>query len=316
MRRVLALLAAFASTLAIAQPYPSKPIRIIVAFPPGGPVDIMARLVGPKISETLGQPVVVENKVGASGNVASAEVAKSAPDGYTLLMHSSAYAVNPTLFAKAGYDPNKDFLPIAVIAQQANIIVVNADFPARTLEDLRRQVLSQKLAFASPGSGTTPHLTAVNLFHVRWKADITHVAFKGAGPMVPALLSGQPPIGCLAGSGPMSNIKSGRLRALAVSSARRVGQLPDVPTLTELGYPGMEDYTWVGLFAPAGMPREAAQILNGAVLRAVQSDDVKQRLDALAFEATAAPLAQTAEYVRSEVLKWAKVVHETGAKVD
>ena len=316
MRRVLALLAAFASTLALAQPYPSKPIRIIVAFPPGGPVDIMARLVGPKISETLGQPVVVENKVGASGNVASAEVAKSAPDGYTLLMHSSAYAVNPTLFAKAGYDPNKDFLPIAVIAQQANIIVVNADFPARTLEDLRRQVLSQKLAFASPGSGTTPHLTAVNLFHVRWKADITHVAFKGAGPMVPALLSGQPPIGCLAGSGPMSNIKSGRLRALAVSSARRVGQLPDVPTLTELGYPGMEDYTWVGLFAPAGMPREAAQILNGAVLRAVQSDDVKQRLDALAFEATAAPLAQTAEYVRSEVLKWAKVVHETGAKVD
>ena len=316
MRRVLAFLAAFASTLAIAQPYPTKPIRILVAFPPGGPVDIIARLLGPKISDALGQPVVVENKVGASGNVATAEVAKSAPDGHTLLMHSSAYAVNPTLFANAGYDPNKDLLPIAVVAQQANIIVVNAEFPARTLEELRGQVLAGKLAFGSPGSGTTPHLTAVNLFHVRWKADITHIAFKGAGPLVPALLSGQPPIGCLAGSGPMSNIKSGRLRALAVSSAKRIGQLPEVPTLNELGYPGMEDYTWVGLFAPAGTPRDAAQKLNAAVLRAVQADDIKQRLDALAFEATAAPLAQTADYVRAEVLKWAKVVRETGAKAD
>jgi tripartite-type tricarboxylate transporter receptor subunit TctC len=317
LRKALAALAAFAaSSLAAAQGYPNKPIHLLVAFPPGGPVDIIARLVGPKIGEILGQPVVVENKVGASGNVATQEVAKSSPDGYTLLAHSSAYAVNPTLFANAGYDPVKDLIPIAVVAQQANIVLVNASFPAKTLEELKQAMQKGKLAFASPGTGTTPHLTAENLFHVHWKTDATHVPFKGAGPAVAGLLSGQPPIGCMAGSGPMSNIKAGKLRALAVSSAQRLPQLPDVPTLDELGYPGMQDYTWVGLFVPAATPREIAQKLNAAVLKAVQSDDLKMRLDALAFEVTAAPLDKTHDYVRAEVAKWGKVVRQTGAKVD
>jgi tripartite-type tricarboxylate transporter receptor subunit TctC len=299
-----------------AQPYPSKPIRVAVAFPPGGPVDIIARLLGPKLSEILGQPVVVENKVGASGNLATTEVAKSAPDGYTLLTHSSAYAVNPSLFKNAGYDPNKDLVAVAVVAQQANIILVNASFPAKTLEELHKEVMTRKLAFASPGTGTTPHLTAQNLFVVRWKADITHVPFKGAGPAVAGLLSGEPPIGCMAGSGPMSNIKAGRFRALAVSSAKRLPQMPEVPTLNELGYTGMEDYTWVGIFAPAGTPREIAQKLNDAVLKAVHSPDIRERLDGLAFEATAAPLKETADYVRAEVAKWGRVVRETKATVD
>ena len=297
-----------------AQTYPSKPIHLYVAFPPGGPVDIIARLVGPKLTEALGQPVVVENKVGASGNLATAEVAKSAPDGYTLLAHSSAYVVNPSLFKNAGYDPIKDLVPIAIVAQQANIILVNASFPAKTLEELRKAAMSSKLAFASPGTGTTPHLTAVNLFHARWKADITHVPFKGAGPAVAGLLSGEPPIGCMAGSGPMSNIKAGKFRALAVSSANRLPQLPEVPTLKELGYPGMEDYTWVGLFAPAGTPREVVQKLNDAVRKAIP--DLRPRLDALAFEPTAAPLKETADYVRVEVEKWGRVVKETGATAD
>jgi tripartite-type tricarboxylate transporter receptor subunit TctC len=317
LRKALAALAALAaSSLAAAQGYPNKPIHLLVAFPPGGPVDIIARLVGPKIGEILGQPVIVENKVGASGNIASQEVAKSAPDGYTMLAHSSAYAVNPTLFNNAGYDPVKDLLPVAVVAQQANIVLVNASFPAKTLEELRQAMQKGKLAFASPGTGTTPHLTAENLFHVKWKADATHVPFKGAGPAVAGLLSGQPPIGCMAGSGPMSNIKAGKLRALAVSSAQRLPQLPDVPTLDELGYPGMRDYTWVGLFVPAATPHDIAQKLNDAVLKAVQSEDLKKRLDALAFEVTAAPLDATRAYVASEVAKWGQVVRETGAKVD
>ena len=277
-------------------------------------MDIIARLVAPKMSEALGQPIVVENKVGASGNVATTEVAKSAPDGYTLLAHSSAYAVNPTLFANAGYDPVRDLLPIAVVARQANIVLVNAAFPARTLEELKSAMQKGKLAFASPGAGTTPHLTAENLFHVRWKADATHVPFKGAGPAVAGLLAGEPPIGCMAGSGPMAQIKAGRLRALAASSAQRLSQLPDVPTLDELGYPGMEDYTWVGVFAPAATPRDIARKLNEALLKALASDDVRARFDALAFDATAAPLAQTADYVRTEVAKWARVVRETGAR--
>ena len=316
MKKIIALLAALASSAALAQPYPSKPIRLAVAFPPGGPVDIIARLFGPKISEALGQPVVVENKVGASGNVATVDVARSAPDGYTLLAHSSAYAVNPSLFSSAGYDPLKDLVAIAVVAQQANIVLVNSSFPAKTLDELKSAMMNGKLAFASPGAGTTPHLTAENLFHVRWKADVTHIPFKGAGPAVAGLLSGEPPIGCMAGSGPMANIKAGKFRALAVSSAKRLPQLPDVPTLTELGYPGMEDYTWVGIFAPAGTPPEIAQKLNDTILKAVQSADIRQRLDALAFESTAAPLKQTADYVRSEVQKWAGVVKETGAKAE
>jgi len=315
MNKILALLLLF-SGAAFAQPYPNKPIRMLVAFAPGGPVDIIARLVGPKLSEALGQPVVVENKLGASGNVATADVAKSAPDGYTLLAHSSAYAVNPTLFSNPGYDPLKDLIPIAVVAQQANIILVNSSFPANTLEELRKQITTTKQAFASPGAGTTPHLTAVNLFHVRWKSDITHIAFKGAGPAVAGLLSGEPPIGCMAGSGPMSNIKAGKLRALAVSSSKRLPQMPEVPTLDELGYQGMEDYTWVGLFAPAGTPQAIVQRLNEIVLKAVQSPDMKERLDGLAFEPTAQPLRETADYVKAEVAKWGQIVKQTGAKAD
>ncbi len=316
MKTLLTFLISLLATTAVAQPYPSKPIHVLVAFPPGGPVDIIARLVGPKISDALGQPVVVENVVGASGNMATSRVAKASHDGYTILAHSSAYAVNPTLFTNPGYDPNRDLIPVAVVASQANIILVNATFPANTLEELRKQVLSGKLAFASPGAGTTPHLTAENLFHVRWKADITHVPFKGAGPAVPALLGGEPPIGCMAGSGPMVQIKAGKLRALAVSSSRRLALLPEVPTLNELGYPGMEDYTWVGLFVPAGTPAEVVQKLNDAVLRAVQDPQIRERLDALAFEATAAPLRETSDYVKSELVKWARVVRETGAKVE
>ena len=315
MKKLLWLLLLVASA-AFAQPYPSKPVRVLVAFPPGGPVDIIARLIGPKLGEALGQPVVVENKTGASGNIATAEVARSAPDGYTLLTHSSAYAVNPSLYANAGYDPNKDLVPVSIVASQANIILVNAAFPAHTLDELRQKMLAGKLAFGSPGSGTTPHLTAQNLFHVRWKADVTHIPFKGAGPMIPAVLGGEPPIGCMAGSAPMANIKAGKLRALAVSSGKRLAQLPDVPTLTELGYTGMEDYTWVGVFAPAGTPADVVQKLNDAILRIANDPEMKKRLDAVAFEVTAAPLRETSDYLKSEVAKWARVVRETGAKVD
>jgi tripartite-type tricarboxylate transporter receptor subunit TctC len=313
--KLLILLLVFATT-AFAQPYPNKPIRMVVAFPPGGPVDVVARLVSPKITEALGQSVVIENVGGGGGNIAAARVAKSAADGYTVLAHSSAFAVNPALLGNPGFDAEKDMIAIAVVASQANLIFVHADFPAKTLAELLERAKTDKLAFASPSSGTTPHLTAENLFKLRAKVDITHVPFKGAGPAMTAVLGGQPPIGVLAGTAPMPHVKAGRIRVLAVSSAKRLASLPEVPTLNELGYPNMEDYTWVGLFVPAGTPGDITQKLNDAVLRAVQSPEVKERLEGLAFEVTAARLPATADYVRGELAKWAKVVRETGAKPD
>ena len=312
----VAIACALVSAVSLAQPYPSKPIRMIVAFPPAGPTDIIARLIAPKMSESLGQPVVVENRAGAGGNLATQQVAKAPADGYTILLHSSAYAVNPALSPNAGYDPEKDFIPLGVVASQANLIIVHPDFPAKTLQELLQLAKTQPLAYGSPSSGTTPHLTAENLFKVRAKVDITHVPFKGGGPVAAAVLGGQPPIATMAVGGQLNNIRAGKLRALASSSARRLAALPDVPTLVELGFPGMEDYTWIGVFTPAGTPGDVAQKLNDALLRAVQAADTKERLDTLAFEVTAAPLAPTAAYVKSEVAKWAKVVKDTGAKVD
>jgi tripartite-type tricarboxylate transporter receptor subunit TctC len=315
MKTILALLLLAAGT-AFGQPFPSKPIRMVVAFPPGGPVDVVARLLSPKMSETLGQSIVIENVGGGGGNIAAQRVAKSAPDGYTVLAHSSAYAVNPTLIGNLGFDAEKDMTAIAVVASQANLIFVHADFPAKSLKELLERARTEKLAFASPSSGTTPHLTGENLFRLRAKVDITHIPFKGAGPAMTAVLGGQPPIGVLAGTAPLPHVKAGKIRVLAVSSAKRLASLPDVPTLNELGFSGMEDYTWVGLFVPAGVPAEVTQKLNAALLAAVRSPEVKERLEALAFEITAAPLAETATYVKSELAKWGKVVRETGAKVD
>ena len=315
MKTILGLIL-LSATAALAQPYPSKPIRMVVAFPPGGPVDVVARLVSAKMGDPLGQPVVVENVGGGGGNIAATRVVKSPADGYTILAHSSAYAVNPSLLGNPGFDAEKDMTAIAVVASQANLIFVHADFPAKTLPQLIDLAKKEKLAFASPSSGTTPHLTAENLFKVRAKVDITHIPFKGAGPAMTAVLGGQPPIGVLAGTAPLPHVKAGKIRVLAVSSAKRLASLPEVPTLNELGYPNMEDYTWVGLFVPAGTPNDIAQKLNDSVLRAVQSPDVKERLEGLAFEVTASRLSTTADYVKSELSKWAKVVRETGAKVD
>jgi tripartite-type tricarboxylate transporter receptor subunit TctC len=316
VKRIVLSLLLFAASTALAQPYPSKPIRVAVAFPPGGPVDIIARLMGPKLGDLLGQSVVVENVAGAGGNVATTRVAKAAPDGYTMLAHSSAYAVNPTLIPNAGYDGEKDFIPLAIIASQPNLIVVHADFPAKTLAELLALARTEKLAFASAGNGTTPHLTGENLFKIRAKVDITHIPFKGGGPAAAAVLSGQPPIGSIAGSAPLPHIKAGKLRALAVSSAQRLAALPEVPTLGELGFPGMEDYTWVGFFVPAGTPPEVTQKLNDAMLKVARDPQIKERLEALAFDVTAAPLAETAAYVKSELAKWGKVVRDVGAKID
>jgi len=319
-RGIVAMLAAALLTTAplstaLAQPYPAKPIHIVVAFAPGGPVDTVARLVSIKLPEILGQPVVVENRPSSTGNLGTQAAAKAPPDGYTILATSSAFAVNVTLSPNAGYVPG-DFAPIIQAASQPNLIVVNTDFPAKTLAELLEMAKTKKLAYASPGTGTTPHLTGEHIFKLIAKLDITHIPHKGAGPAASAVVSGEPPVGSLAVTAPIPFVRAGRLRALAISSATRHPQLPDVPTFVELGYPEIQDYTWVGFFAPAGTPSEIVLKLNDAINAILRMPDIKERLDSLTLEPVGGSPQQFADYVRAEVVKWGAVVKQTGAKVD
>lgn len=320
MQRLLRMLLACAcmagAVSAHAQAWPSKPVHLNVAFAPGGPVDIIARIIQPKLTEYLGQPMVVENRPGAGGNVCTVYVAKSAPDGYTVLLTSSAYAVNVSLFANPGYDPDRDLIPVAVVASQPNMVVVNSAVPVKSIPELLAYVKTKPSAFASPGSGTTPHLTGENFYNLQLKLGMTAIHFRGAGPAVSAVVGNEPSFGSMALAAPLPFVKSGRLRALAVSSAQRLPFLPDVPTLSELGYPAMQDYTWVGVFVPTGTPAAVVQKLNEAINRAIQSPEVKEQLALQAFEAVGGTPQRFTDYVKTEVVKWAKVVKETGAKPD
>jgi tripartite-type tricarboxylate transporter receptor subunit TctC len=317
IRVVFSLFLFFFSCCAVyAQAWPSKPVRIIIPFAPGGPTDLIARIAGQKLTEILGQPMVIESRAGAGGNIGTAAVAKSAPDGYTVLITSSAYAVNVSLSTNAGYDAERDFIAVANVAKQANVIFVHPGLPAKTLAELLALAKASKLAFASPGSGTTPHLTGENLFNVTSKLDVAAIHFRGAGPAIAAVVAGEPLIGAGALSTPLPHIKAGRLRALAVSSAARVSALPEVPTFAEAGFPGVEDYTWIGVFLPAGTPPAIAQKLNESINQALQGADMRERLDALAFEPVGGTSQQFAAYVKTEIAKWGKVVREGNIKAE
>jgi tripartite-type tricarboxylate transporter receptor subunit TctC len=321
MNVVAGILLAFAGTFGIAlqadaQAWPAKPIHFVVAFAPGGPADIVARIVGQKLTEYLGQQIVVENRGGAGGNIGATAVAKSAADGYTVLVTTTAFAVNATLFSNPGYDAERDFIPVMAVASQPNLIVVNANVAAKTLSEYLAQVKGKKIVFASPGSGTAPHLTGENLLRVLAKLDATAVHFRGAGPAVAAVVAGEPEIGSMAVASPLPYLKSGRLRALGVSSAKRLAILPDVPTFVELGYPGVQDYTWIGVFLAAGTPAAIVNRLNEALNRAAQSPDVRERLETQALDPVGGTPREFAEYVKAEIAKWGRIVQETGSKPD
>jgi len=297
--------------------YPDKAIKLIVGFPPGGPTDMTARIIAPKLGELLKQSVFVENKAGAGGNVAAQVVANSAPDGYTFLFNSAAFAVNPALYgAAAGYIPDKNFIPVIFASTQANVISVNEAIPVKTLAELKEYAAKNKMSYSSPGYGTTPHLTCENLFKVQWKSDISHIPYKGAGPASMAVLSGETPIACTAVAGVYQFSKQGKVRILAISSEKRSPNLPEVPTLVELGYPQIKDYTWSAMMAPIKTPNDIVLKMNQAVNVVLQMPDVKEQMDKAGLVVMGGNLQQTHEYMTEEVNRWAQIVKAVGAKVE
>jgi tripartite-type tricarboxylate transporter receptor subunit TctC len=295
--------------------WPDKPIKIVVAFPPGSSTDIVARALSVPLSEALGQPVVIENKPGAGGNIATVGVARSAPDGYTFLMHSVAYAVNPSLYSKAGYEVGKELSAVALAAVSPNILFVHPSVKANTLAELLALSKTDKLSYASSGNGTTTHLGAELLFRNLAKVDVQHVPYAPASA-ANAVVSGQVPLGSTSIPPVVQLAKAGKVRPIAVTSLKRSGALPDVPTVAELGYPGFEANTWFAMFAPQGTPDDVLQRVNAEVNRILQTRGVSEGFAAQSLEAIRLDRATLEVYMAAEAKKWAGVVQLTGAKVD
>jgi len=309
-----ALLAASAAALAQPQPYPTRAVRIIVPFAPGGPTDTVARVLAQRFSERLGQQFVVDNRTGAGGNVGVAAVAKAPPDGYTVLVTSTSLVVNVTLSASPGYEM-REFAPVVNVAWSPNMIVT-APSGAQSLLSLIAASRAGGLTYGSPGAGTTPHLTAEYLFKNLAGLKVMHVPYKGAAPAVAAGMTGEVPVVAVALAAALPLLKGGRLRGLAVTSEQRVATIPDVPTVQESGFPGFQDYTWIGVFLPAGTPQIIVARLNGETNAFLGRPDARERLEGLGFEPVGGTPARFAAYLDAEVTKWAQVVRETGAKAE
>ena len=303
------------ATGAFAQTFPSKPIKLIVTYPPGGGADLMARLVAPRMAETLGQPVVVENKPGAGGQIGAAEVARAAPDGYTILLDAANHAVNPSLYATLPYDPAKAFAPISLLVRFPNVLVVNPQFPAKDVKELIAMAKAKpgSVAFASSGSGSAQHL-AGELFRQRAGVDMTHIPYKGGGPALNDVIGGQVPIffGNMASSLP--HVKAGKLRALAITGSKRSDALPDVPTMAEAGLPDYEVNEWNAIFAPAGTPAPIVAKLAEAIAKALHAPDVRERVASLGGEIAALGPQDTARFVSEQTETWGKVIRAARIK--
>jgi len=319
MHRALpALLLTFAASFAAAQSYPSKPIHLIVPFPPGGPTDIVGRLVGQKLSEGLGQPVVVDNRAGAGGTVGSTAAAKAPADGYTLLYGStSTLAIAPALYRSLPYDPRTAFAPITLVSRGAIIAAVNAEVPARTLQEFiaLAKKTPGKLSYSSAGSGTPPHLAA-ELFKTVAGVDLLHVPYKGGAPAISDLVGGQVQAIFEGQVVLLPHIKSGKVRALAITGLKRDPALPDVPTFAEAGLPSYEAYFWSGLVAPAGTPAEVLARLNEVLVHALNAADVRDVLMRQGLEAAPTTPQQFAGFIASEAERWGQVAKDSGAKLD
>ena len=309
---VLALCASASTAMAQAS-FPTKPVTLVVTYPPGGGADAMARLIAPKMGEALGQAVIIENKPGAGGQIGASAVAKAAPDGYTLMLDASSFAANPALYPKLPYDSLKAFKPIGVVALFPNVVLVNANFPAKNVSELIATARKAKdaVSYASSGNGSAQHLAGA-LFESAAKVDMVHVPYKGGGPALNDVIGGQVPLffGNLAST--LQHVQSGKLRALAVTSAKRSAILPDVPTLAESGLTGAEIYEWNAVFAPANTPEPIVAKLASAFQKALEAPEVRARVAQLGGDIQKSSPDQAKAFIQQQVNLWSRVIKERG----
>ena len=310
-----AALAAVAAP-ASAQGYPAKPVRFVVPYAPGGSTDTLARTVGVKLTDLLGQQVVVDNRPGASGNIGMEIVARALPDGYTIVLgYIANLAIDPSLYSKMPYDPVRDFAPITELASSPNVLVAHPSVPVTSFKDLLVKAKQGQFNFASAGVGSVGHLTG-ELLNQMAGIRMVHVPYKGSGQAVTDLLGGHVQLMFSGFSSTLPHIKAGRLRALAVTGAKRSPAAPDVPTIAESGFPGFEATAWYGVLAPAKTPKPVVSRLHNEIVKVLQEPDVKNRLTGLGFEIVGSTPEQFSAYIKSEITKWAKAVKASGAKPD
>jgi tripartite-type tricarboxylate transporter receptor subunit TctC len=294
--------------------YPNRPVRMVVPFAAGGPGDIFARLIAQKLSEQLGQQFFIENRAGAGGNIGAELVARAPADGYTLLVGSSTVWVNASLYPEMHYDPVKDFDPIIIAGTSPEVLVVNPSVPAKTVQELIALVRAGTYnTFAMPGAGTPPHLST-ELFKLSLKLDFVTVPFGGGGPMVQSVVAGHTPVAFSALPAAVAQIKGGLLRALAVTSAKRISLLPDVPTMEEAGVPGQEQEAPQCIWAPAGTPREIIDLLYREIARAVATPELKQKMATIGFEPAAVPPEEFAAQIKADMPRWAKLIRDANIR--
>jgi tripartite-type tricarboxylate transporter receptor subunit TctC len=301
----------FAVSAAQAQDFPNKPVKLLVAFAPGGPADIIARIVGQKLGEVWKQSVVVENRGGAGGNIAAAAAAKAEPDGYTILVTTSAFAVNQTLSKNPGYSSD-DFRAASVVATTPNLIVGAPNLKANNLKEAVELAKTEKMTYGSAGAGTTPHLSAERIFKLEAKVDIPHAPFTGAGPAMQAVIGSHIPLASVAMSAAVANVKAGTVKGLAVTSKERVASLPNVPTARELGLGEADDTTWVVFFVPAKTPDAAIGKINADVNAILKDKDTQDQLDKIGFMAVGGSAKDAESYVQSETRRWGEIIGKIG----
>lgn len=315
---VVAAAGIFTSSLVHAQSaYPTKPIRFIMPYPPGGGSDGLGRIVGQKLSEIVGQQVIIDNRPGAGANIGAEIAAKAPPDGYTIFMANVAHPINVSYYRKLNYDIHRDFTPISLLAETPHIVVVHPSLPVKSVKELiaLAKLRPGKLDYSSSGAGGSNHL-AGELFGMMAGVKMTHIAYNGGGPAAIALIGGQVPVGFPTTPSAIPQVKGGKLRGLAVTSAKRSASIPELPTVSEAGVPGYEVSTWYGALAPAGTPKDIVARLSSESNKLLKLADVKERLDAGGFEPLGSTPEQFAAYIRSETDKWSKVIAALGARAD